>query len=94
MLFRRRFDLLLSELMPDLGILHSAAVEIKSSARLAEVLKVCCSSGLLDDQHVPLTRGQVVLRIGNTLNQGTFRGNAMGFQLDTLTKVSVVTPAC
>ena len=40
MLFRRRFDILLSELMPDLGILHAAALEIKKSARLSEVLKV------------------------------------------------------
>jgi hypothetical protein len=29
--------------------------------------------------------------IGNTLNGGTFRGDARGFQLDTLIKVSLVT---
>jgi diaphanous 1 len=29
-----------------------------------------------------------VLKIGNTLNGGTFRGDARGFQLDTLIKVS------
>lgn len=28
--------------------------------------------------------------IGNTLNGGTFRGDASGFQLDTLVKVSVM----
>jgi diaphanous 1 len=31
-----------------------------------------------------------VLVIGNTLNGGTFRGDASGFQLDTLIKVSVM----
>lgn len=71
MVFRRRFDLLLAEVMPDLGILRSAALELRSSERLKEVLKM-------------------VLILGNTLNGGTFRGNAAGFQLDALTKVSAV----
>ena len=30
--------------------------------------------------------------IGNTLNGGTFRGDARGFQLDTLIKVSHIYP--
>lgn len=47
MLFRRRFDMLLSELMPDLGILHTAAAEIKASTRLVEVLQV--SMGHVDN---------------------------------------------
>ena len=48
MLFRRRFDILLSELMPDLGILHSAAIEIKASRRLREVLKVSFDPAILE----------------------------------------------
>lgn len=69
MVFRRRFDLLLGEVMPDLGIIRSAAIELRQSDRFKEVLGV-------------------VLSIGNALNGGTFRGNAAGFQLDALTKVS------
>lgn len=49
MLFRRRFEILLSELMPDLGILHSAAIEIKASQRLREVLKVSPRLWVLSD---------------------------------------------
>lgn len=37
---------------------------------------------------------QTVLMIGNTLNGGTFRGDARGFQLDTLIKVSSIHPTC
>lgn len=69
MVFRRRFDMLLGEIMPDLGIVRSAALELKGSERLREVLAV-------------------VLTLGNALNGGTFRGNAAGFQLEALTKVS------
>ena len=32
--------------------------------------------------------------IGNTLNGGTFRGDARGFQLDTLIKVSCTSQLC
>ena len=31
---------------------------------------------------------QIVLAVGNTLNAATFRGNAQGFQLEALLKVS------
>lgn len=40
MLLCRRFDIQLAEILPDLGILKSAAVEIKSSSRLRDVLAV------------------------------------------------------
>jgi diaphanous 1 len=40
MLLRRRFDIQLAEILPDLGILKSAAVEIKASSRLRDVLAV------------------------------------------------------
>ena len=40
MLLCRRFDIQLAEILPDLGILKSAAVQIKSSDRLRDVLVV------------------------------------------------------
>lgn len=40
MLLCRRFDIQLAEILPDLGILKSAMVEIKSSSRLRDVLAV------------------------------------------------------
>ena len=40
MLLCRRFDIQLAEILPDLGILKSAAVQIKSSSRLRDVLAV------------------------------------------------------
>jgi hypothetical protein len=69
MVFRRKFDMLLGEVMPDLGIIRSAAIEVRESERLKDVLGV-------------------VLTVGNALNGGTFRGNAAGFQLEALAKVS------
>jgi hypothetical protein len=71
MVFRRKFDMLLGEVMPDLGIVHSASLEVRESERFKDVLGV-------------------VLTLGNALNGGTFRGNAAGFQLDALAKVSGV----
>jgi hypothetical protein len=47
MVFRRRFELSLAEVMPDLGILHSAILELKSSERLRSVLQVWCTGILL-----------------------------------------------
>jgi diaphanous 1 len=40
MLLRRRFDIQLAEILPDMALLRSAAVEIKTSARLKDVLSV------------------------------------------------------
>ena len=40
MLLCRRFDIQLAEILPDLGILNSAAVEVKASSRLRDVLAV------------------------------------------------------
>jgi diaphanous 1 len=45
MLLCRRFDIQLAEILPDLGILKSAAVEIKSSTRLRDVLAVSPTLG-------------------------------------------------
>jgi diaphanous 1 len=40
MLFRRRFEHLLAEVMPDLGIMRSAALQLRDSERFKEVLQV------------------------------------------------------
>jgi diaphanous 1 len=46
MLLCRRFDIQLAEILPDLGILKSAAVEIKSSSSLRDVLAVSPPDGM------------------------------------------------
>jgi Fe2+ transport system protein FeoA len=40
MLLRQKFDIQLAEILPDMGLLRSAAVEIKKSTRLKDVLGV------------------------------------------------------
>jgi hypothetical protein len=50
MLLRRRFEIQLAEILPDLGILRSAAVEIKFSTRLRDVLTVSLSCHLTGRQ--------------------------------------------
>ena len=68
MVFHLRFDTHLSEVMPDLAILRSAAIQVRESKGFQTVLRV-------------------VLKLGNSLNDGTFRGAARGFKLDALIKV-------
>lgn len=68
MAYRRRVDLELEEIRPDLNTLRNASRELRNSAKFKQVL-------------------QVVLAIGNSLNGGTFRGGAQGFQLESLLKV-------
>jgi len=68
MTFRRRLDLDLEEIRPDLNTLRNASKELRSSDRFKQLL-------------------QLVLLIGNSLNGGTFRGSAQGFQLDALLKL-------
>jgi diaphanous 1 len=45
MVFRRRFDSLLGEIMPDLGTIRSAALELKECARFKEVLGIVLTLG-------------------------------------------------
>ena len=73
MVFRRRFDLQVAEILPDLGLLRSAVLDLRNSKRFKSVL-------------------QAVLVLGNALNASTFRGNAAGFQLDALLKVTSLIP--
>ncbi|KAJ2931595.1 hypothetical protein H1R20_g5535, partial [Candolleomyces eurysporus] len=68
MAYRRRVDLELEEIRPDLNTLRNASRELRSSSKFKQLL-------------------QVVLVIGNSLNGGTFRGGAQGFQLESLLKL-------
>ncbi|KAJ3522423.1 hypothetical protein NMY22_g11895 [Coprinellus aureogranulatus] len=68
MIYRRKVDLELEGLRPDLNTLRNASKELRASERFKVVLRV-------------------VLLIGNQLNQGTFRGGAHGFQMDSLLKL-------
>lgn len=70
MVYRRRFDMHVAELIPDLGVLKGAADEMMRSERFKVVLAI-------------------VLKLGNRLNDGTFRGGASGFKMDTLLKVGL-----
>ncbi len=69
MLFRRKFELEIEEVRPDLSALRNASIELRNSSKFKQVL-------------------QAVLTIGNALNGGSFRGGAVGFQLNDLLKVS------
>lgn len=71
MLYRRRLDMDMEELKPDLSILRAACGELRTSKRFQILL-------------------QTVLAIGNSLNNGSFRGGAAGFSLDSLLKVRSV----
>lgn len=89
MITRRRFEMDLEEIRPELSILRNAADEIRQSLKFKQVLKVW-----LPMFHAPSSvslkcLGQIVRAIGNTLNASTFRGNARGFQLEALLKVSL-----
>ncbi|KAI5476137.1 hypothetical protein MNV49_000407 [Pseudohyphozyma bogoriensis] len=68
MLMRRRLEMDMEELKPELTILRCAADELKASTKLKTILAS-------------------VLAIGNALNASNFRGNARGFQLDSLLKL-------
>lgn len=80
----------LEELKPEFSILRCAADELKSSAKLKTVLAVSYEYDTLGSMklaHSNLFR-QTILAIGNTLNASTFRGDAQGFQIESLLKVS------
>ncbi|TFK28908.1 FH2-domain-containing protein [Coprinopsis marcescibilis] len=68
MAYRRKVDLDIEEIRPDLNTLRNASRELRASSKFKTVL-------------------QVVLMIGNSLNGNTFRGNARGFQIDSLLKL-------
>ena len=68
MQYRRKLDLDIEEIRPDLQTIRNASQELRSSRRFKAIL-------------------QVILALGNALNDNTFRGGARGFQLDSLLKV-------
>lgn len=93
MLYRRRMELEMEELKPELLILKAAAQEMRESRRLKDLLGVSCDRNLRLCSLCRLTdvpgRHQIVLALGNALNASTFRGNARGFQLESLLKVGL-----
>jgi hypothetical protein len=74
----------IAEVRPDLNILRNAAHELRASLKFKQTLQV----GLDLRFDILLTlQLKTVLRLGNILNGSSFRGNAKGFQLDSLLKV-------
>lgn len=69
MVYRRKLDLDIAEIRPELDILRSASRELRTSPSFRQIL-------------------QSVLAVGNALNGSSYRGDARGFQLDALLKVS------
>ncbi|CAG8488039.1 19036_t:CDS:10 [Gigaspora margarita] len=69
MIYRRKFEIEVSELKSQVEDLDRSYVELKSSLKFKYLLKT-------------------ILAIGNYLNSSTFRGNAIGFRLDCLLKIS------
>jgi hypothetical protein len=84
MLYRRRLELDVEEIRPELDILHSASRELKASQRFKRVLQVRNASRAC----VAIYTRQAVLTVGNALNGSSFRGGALGFKLEALLKVS------
>jgi len=85
MLYRRKFDLDVEEIRPELNTLRNASHELRSSTKFKLILQVEDSFVLSWMQLSDFLKA--VLVIGNTLNGSTFRGGARGFRLDALLKV-------
>lgn len=84
MLFRRRLELDIEEIRPELNALRNASHELRSSSKFKQVLQVCPLSTFTVLCTYP---PQAVLSVGNALNGSTFRGGARGVKIDTLLKV-------
>ncbi|XP_019088436.1 PREDICTED: formin-like protein 13 [Camelina sativa] len=67
--FKMQFCSQISELKNSLGVVNSAAEQVKNSEKFKRIM-------------------QTILSLGNALNQGTARGAAVGFKLDSLPKLS------
>lgn len=67
--FRIAFSMQVNELRYNLNIINESSKEVRSSAKLRQIM-------------------QTILTLGNALNQGTARGSAVGFRLDSLLKLS------
>ena len=69
-LFRFKFPVKMSEIMPDLTALQAAVKELNDSKKFKKLL-------------------EVILKLGNFINGGTFNANAPGFKIDALIKVII-----
>ena len=88
MLYRRRLELEIAEVKPDVDMVRNAGSELRSSVKFKQVLTV--SPKAIYATPLLITGSQAVLMIGNTLNGSTFRGGARGFRLDALMKVRFI----
>ena len=84
MLYRRKLELEVEEIRPDMQTVRDACKDLRGSERFKTVLQVRCVP--LQGSNC-LLRQKIVLAVGNALNGSTFRGNARGFQLEALVKV-------
>src|SRR5260370_36705225 len=87
MLYRRRLELEIAEVKPDVDMVRNAGAELRSSIKFKQVLSVSLQQFI---QAPSSSLAQAVLMIGNTLNGSTFRGAAQGFRLDALLKVDLI----
>lgn len=86
MIFRRKLDLDIADVRPELIIVRNAAFELRESTKLKKLLQVGfppASFRLFDSNRIL----KLVLAVGNALNSSSFRGGARGFKLDALLKV-------
>lgn len=85
MLYRRKLELEIEEIRPELDILRNASQELHSSFKFKQILQVCrifTQKFFHSNCYV-----KVILVVGNALNGSSFRGSARGFQLEALLKV-------
>jgi hypothetical protein len=85
MLYRRKLELDVEEIRPELNIVRNATQELKSSLKFKQVLQVSRQIRILSPTLICISQG--VLTVGNALNNSSFRGGARGFQLEALLKV-------
>lgn len=79
----------IEETRPELDIVRHATKELRVSDRFKQVLKVFWNAYDVDICSDSISFSwQAVLTVGNALNGSSFRGNARGFQLEALLKVS------
>ncbi|KAL0750635.1 hypothetical protein Bca101_032638 [Brassica carinata] len=94
--FKSQFRSQISELKNSLSVVNSAAEQVSQTQLVGSpnVIKhisqmLCCSSFHQIKNSEKFKRiMQTVLSLGNALNQGTARGAAVGFKLDSLPKLS------
>lgn len=80
-----------SNLGPRLECMFTKSTFSKKAETIAQSVKVIAQAvGEIKDSKKFVRFLEVVLRVGNTINTGSFRGGAYGFKLDTLNKLSDV----